>query len=77
MTRFVVFLLVLVVIVVIVELIRRQRFNARRATETSTWAPPASPDPMRRPAAGWYPRPDGTAGQQYWDGEVWTEQRSE
>lgn len=77
MTRFVVFVLVLVIIVVLVEMIRRQRFNARRATETAGWAPPASPDPMRSAPAGWYPRPDGTPGQQYWDGEVWTEQRSD
>jgi len=75
MTRFVVFVLVLLIIVVLVELIRRQRFNARRAATTS-WPPPASDDPLRRAPAGWYPRPDGDAGQQYWDGEVWTDQRS-
>ena len=26
--------------------------------------------------AGWYPDPDGTGGQRYWDGMAWTEHRS-
>ncbi|OBB35896.1 DUF2510 domain-containing protein [Mycobacterium sp. 852002-51961_SCH5331710] len=26
--------------------------------------------------AGWYPDPNGTGGQRYWDGSTWTEQRS-
>jgi hypothetical protein len=26
--------------------------------------------------AGWYPDPDGTGGQRYWDGSAWTDQRS-
>jgi hypothetical protein len=26
--------------------------------------------------AGWYPDPDGSAGQRYWDGSAWTEHRA-
>ena len=26
-------------------------------------------------AAGWYPNPDGTSGQRYWDGTSWTQQQ--
>lgn len=29
------------------------------------------PDAMTGPPAGWYPAPDGSGGQQYWDGQRW------
>jgi hypothetical protein len=40
--------------------------NLRYAPAVTT---PATP-------AGWYPDPDGSGGQRYWDGSGWTEHRS-
>jgi hypothetical protein len=74
MARLAWYALLLVVVVVIVEVVRRQRFNQTRDDVRSLPAPP-SPDGVVAAPAGWYARPDGVAGEQYWDGEVWTEQR--
>jgi Protein of unknown function (DUF2510) len=73
MARLALYALLLVIVVVIIEVVRRQRFNVRRDVVEDLPAPP-SPDGVVRAPAGWYARPDGGAGQQYWDGEVWTEQ---
>jgi hypothetical protein len=64
----------LVVAVVLFELARRARFERDQETH---YPPPTGPTPGFRAPAGWYPRPDGVAGQQYWDGEVWTEQHAD
>jgi hypothetical protein len=74
MARLAWYALILVIIVVIIEVVRRQRFNERRDVVQNLPAPP-SPDGVVNAPAGWYARPDGVAGEQYWDGQVWTEQR--
>ena len=74
MTRLALYALVLVIVVVIIEVIRRQRYNVHRDV-VQNLPPPPSPDGVVRAPAGWYARPDGVAGQQYWDGEVWTDQQ--
>ena len=40
----------------------------------SSWRPlPSGPPKASRPSAppGWYPNPDGTGGQRWWNGETW------
>jgi hypothetical protein len=40
-------------------------------------APAAAAEPAAATTpAGWYPDPDGGAGQRYWDGTAWTEHRA-
>jgi hypothetical protein len=34
---------------------------------------PSEPRVASGPPADWYPDPNGTAGQRYWDGSAWTE----
>jgi hypothetical protein len=37
---------------------------------------PQFPRAQLPPPSGWYPAPDGSAGQQFWDGRSWTQHRS-
>ena len=74
MARLALYALILVIVVVIIEVIRRQRYNVHR-DEIQNRPPPPSPDGILRASAGWYARPDGDPGEQYWDGEVWTDQQ--
>ena len=43
---------------------------------TSSWRRlPSGPPEASRPGAppGWYPNPDGTGGQRWWNGEAWSD----
>ena len=52
----------------IVALVMACGAHQQAATPVIMGAPTAPPP-------GWYPAPDGSAGQVWWDGQRWTEQR--
>jgi hypothetical protein len=47
---------------------------AAHPTGMSSFAAPVPGTPQQAPAPGWYPAPDGSGAQAYWNGQSWEPQ---